>query len=186
MSFAVQQKQTIPAVFKEEQNSTIRVTNTPSTEDDARKIWENEGYVLPKIGEIDLNNPERNIRRKGNSTSGAGFFDVVLPSLDRRIVYYGSGEYVLPHLHNEKELFKITTGSAHVWLWNDFKGKWDYSLKQKDDEIEIDAGISHCLIAGNDDLSMYVSRNDNTRSVEWQPEMKLPKTFAAAIKALIP
>lgn len=169
--------------FKD-QNPTVRVTNTPSIEVDARRTWETEGYVLPKIGEIDCDYPERNIRRKGSLISGAGFFDVILISLDRRLVYYGPGEYVLPHLHNEKEIFKITTGNTHVWLWNDFKGEWDYFFKQKDDEIEIDAGIPHCLIAGDDGLSMFVSRNDNTRSVEWQTQLELPNLFADAIKAL--
>lgn len=186
MTFPIQQVK--PPVFEDfrGQSSVIRVADTPSSETDARRIWEGEGYELPKVGEEDSLYPEKNIRRKGSSTAGNGFYDVILTvnSTERRLVYYGPGEYVLPHSHNEKELFFITTGSTHVWLWNDFKNKWDYSLKQQDEMIEIDAGIPHCLIAGEGGLSMHVSRNDNTRSVDWQPDIVLPEPFSSALKAL--
>lgn len=86
--------------------------------------------------------------------------------MERRLVYYGPDKYVLPHSHNEKEIFSISTGSTHEWMWNDFKNKWDYFLKQKGEVIEIGASIPHCLIAGDADLSMFVSRDNNTRSAE--------------------
>ena len=121
--------------------------------------------------------PDRVLVRKGNASTGEGFWDSIIEFEGRetRIVHYGCGEYVSPHQHDEPEVFYITGGRADFWSMQD-GGTWTARVIKKGDMLEVPALQPHCLVAHwvPQGLTMHVPRNDNTRSVTMLPKLSPP------------
>ncbi len=149
----------------------------PATEDEARKIWLQEGYDLTR----------QQIERLGCSETPEGGFHFLIEESDgiKRVMYQGPGEFVRPHSHHKKETSIITFGSAHLWRWNDC---WNYELIKKTSAedtaiIEIDANVPHCLIASDCGLSMYrlYKHGEAAPKQNMRPDLPLPTQFKAMI-----
>ena len=125
--------------------------------------------------------------RIGDTTTGEGFWDAFIKDshsfqylVDTRVVYYGPGEWIGPHRHNEDEKFRVTGGDAYVCVRAPFYGicgvqyYWLPQQYKKGDELHIDANVVHCLVAGKDGLTMHISWDDSTRSVEFVKDFPAP------------
>jgi quercetin dioxygenase-like cupin family protein len=139
----------------------VTLATTASIPEDAWLAFFMAGY--------DIRSPEA-IMRKGDEASGNGFWDITVEG--RRLVRYGSGEYVLPHKHSEIELFAIQCGSATVWLWTN--QRWNRSTVKEGDQLVIGPHVPHCLVAGDTGLIMHTVLNDSTRTIDWMPDYPIP------------
>ncbi len=132
----------------------------PSTEEKAREALIASGY---NIG----TNP---LTRKLDSASAEGFWDITIDF--SRMVHYSPGEYVQPHYHDIDEIFDVKAGGCHVWTSQDAGKSWDYNYCGQG-KLIIPGGAWHCLIAGQDGLSMDVYR-DHKRTINWLDESHSP------------
>lgn len=119
--------------------------------------------ALDRMQKINPAVKENMLVRKLNNLTGEGFWDCQLGS--QRIVCYGKHEYVQPHYHDIEEKFTIKSGGCHVYLSADSKN-WEYRYYEYNEDLVISGGCWHCLVAGEDGLSMEVF-NDNQRTINW-------------------
>ncbi|MEI8366637.1 MAG: hypothetical protein WCF65_09510 [Parachlamydiaceae bacterium] len=175
-----------PQVHPWVQALNIDIAKSASSEDQARNTWTREGYSLPMQGTVNPEEWDREVARRGFPTNGFGYFDITLSvgGEDRRLIYHGPGEYIIPSWHEAGVQFHVTSGSAHLWIWNNFQYTWEYVFKKKSDTIEIGAKVIHCLIAGDYGLSMHTPKlNDNPIAfIEY--EMTPPEAFCRTLESI--
>ena len=148
---------------------------TASKQEDARIAMQKAGY---NIG-------DKTLTRKLDPNTGEGFWDITIN--DCRMVCYGPGEYVQPHYHDIDETFDIKAGGCHVWLSQDNGATWNYNYCGKG-ELLIPGKAWHCLVAGDEGLSMDVYK-DSKRTINWldaehSPAWSPTLTYTVTIQGL--
>ena len=146
---------------------TTRLATVASGKAEAQLAFHMSCYRINTRLAVEVMVDESTTDRLGNKETGEGFWDAMfyINGIKRRIVHFGPWEYVGCHFHDQDEQFKVTQGSAHVFIWDTVTRTWAMEIIQPNHVLNVHAGTPHALLATDPGhgLTMYAIHTDFDR-----------------------